>query len=376
MRSNKVPKQCLEVRVPGKLLIAGEYAVLEPHAPAVVVAVSRYIRIRITPAPVGLFDAPSLGILAYEWRATAEAVAFEREDDRLSFVTAALNQVRRYLTMQNKALQNCHIVIESDLQDANGLKYGLGSSAAVVSAVVAGMLIWHQEPDDHPPDATIIFKLAALAHLATQGSGSGVDLAASCFGGWLRYSSFHPAWLQERVDWPLPELLKSPWPFLSVERLSPIPKDLRLMAAWSGTSVKTSAMIEAVVAVRESNPTAYERFLHDSRISVEHLVAGLQSANPGRILAAIERNRQALLRLSEAAAVRIETPVLQRLHALAVEAGGSGKPSGAGGGDCGIAVIFGEREAAALAEAWRQGGVLPLPLSVSDAGVTVSRIDW
>jgi phosphomevalonate kinase len=135
-------------------------------------------------------------------------------------------------------------------------------------------------------------------------------------------------------------------------------------------------LVPRVRALREEDPAAYGVFLSESQTAVEHLVAGLTSANRGRALAALERNRQALAQLGQQAGVVIETPALAALHHWAEVCGGGGKPSGAGGGDCGVALIFGDDKLAGLQAAWRNAGLEPLPLGVSDAGVTVTRLEW
>ena len=38
----------VNVKVPGKLYLAGEYAVVEPGTPAVIVAVDRFVHLKIT----------------------------------------------------------------------------------------------------------------------------------------------------------------------------------------------------------------------------------------------------------------------------------------------------------------------------------------
>ena len=74
------------------------------------------------------------------------------------------------------------------------------------------------------------------------------------------------------------------------------------------------------------------------------------------------------------AGVAIETAELAALHHWAEVCGGGGKPSGAGGGDCGVAIVFGDEKLEGLEAAWRRVGLEPLRLSVSDAGVRVIRI--
>jgi phosphomevalonate kinase len=372
-----MPPSRLTLKVPGKLMIAGEYAVLEPHQPAVVTAVDRYMTASVELAHENLVSLPALGLVDVPWTAGADAVSFGVEDPRLRFVGEALGAAIAHVRSQFVLPLPFHLKLESELDGPDGKKFGLGSSAAAVVATVAAALVLLRDDDAGAPEPETIFKLAAIAHLKAQGSGSGADVAASTFGGWLRYSSFQPEWLAERLPgMGLERLLHEPWPFFSVERLSPLPRDLRLCVGWTGEPASTAALVPRVRALREQDPGAYGHFLAESQVSVEHLVAGLTSANRGRALAALERNRKALAELGQRAGVAIETPALAALHHWAEVCGGGGKPSGAGGGDCGVALIFGDDKLEGLQHAWRQAGLEPLPLGVSDAGVTVTRLEW
>lgn len=373
-----MPPSLLELRVPGKLMIAGEYAVLEPHQPAVVAAIDRYMYATIEPAPAFSLSLPSFGLERLPFEASHAGIKLASDDPRLRFVAEALAVALAHVREELLLPLPFHLTVRSELDDETGRKFGLGSSAAAVVATVAAVLNWLRDDDAPPPEPTTVFKLAAIAHLRAQGSGSGADVAASTFGGWLRYSSFNPTWLAERLarGGPLAPLVGEAWPFFSVERLSPLPRDLRLCVGWTGEPASTAALIARVTALREADPAAYEAFLASSERAVDHLVGGLQSANRFRALDALARNRQALATLGEAAGVAIETPALATLARLAQEAGGAGKPSGAGGGDCGVALIFGDLEAVRLEAAWRAAGLEPLRLAASDAGIAVTRLVW
>jgi phosphomevalonate kinase len=372
-----MPPARITLKVPGKLLIAGEYAVLEPHAPAIVVAVDRYLSATIELAHDFTLSLPDFGIERMPCDDQGNGPVFPSNDPRLGFAGAALRVAMAYVREQFLVPLPFHLTLKSDLAQADGRKFGLGSSAAAVVAIVAAVVTLLRDDDTEAPNPTLLFKLAAIAHLRAQGSGSGADVAASTFGGWLRFSSFQPEWLAARMDVePLGQLLAAPWPFFSAERLSPLPRDLRLCVGWTGEPASTPDLIARVRRLRENDPAAYGNFIAESTLAVEHLAAGLQSANRGRALAALERNRLALVTLGERAGVEIETPALQAMHRWAEECGGGGKPSGAGGGDCGVALIFGDDKLEQLQAAWRKAGIEPLSLGIADAGITVTSLEW
>ena len=71
------------------------------------------------------------------------------------------------------------------------------------------------------------FKLAALAHLDVQGNGSCGDIAASCFGGWIAFSTFDHPWVIENFGrLSIAQLVEQDWPGLSIRPLK-APKALR-----------------------------------------------------------------------------------------------------------------------------------------------------
>jgi hypothetical protein len=81
------------------------------------------------------------------------------------------------------------------------------------------------------------------------------------------------------------------------------------------------------------------------------------AANDGaRLRAAVDRSGDLLVRFGAETGLPIVTPALRRLIDGARAAGAVAKPSGAGGGDCGIAIAPTARVAAAVRAAWRDAG--------------------
>lgn len=359
------------MRVPGKLMVAGEYAVLEPGQQAVVMAVDRYVTASCVVGGENRLSLPDMGLLNLRWEFRGGQVYFDHDDLRLRFVGLAMAVALQFSTEQRRPVVPFSISVHSELADADGRKYGLGSSAAVVTAVV-GAITRLLSGDPASPAPGLLFKLAAIAHFRAQGSGSGADVAASTFGGWLRYVAFRPDWLAESLaaGGSLSQLVTEPWPYLAVQPLAP-PAGLRLCVGWTGEPASTGPLIKRVLLLRQNNPVSYYRFLRESAAAVGELVHGVEDGDRFRIIRALAQNRDALVRLGIDAQVPIETPALAELHRLAGVYGGAGKPSGAGGGDCGIALIPAEVPPENLANAWRQSGIEPLPLQVATAGAEV-----
>src|SRR5690606_33179773 len=128
-------------RAPGKLVLSGAYSVLE-GAPAIVAAVDRYATADGTrPA----------GFVADEMRA---------------------------------AMQPPYPLIDASALREEGRKLGLGSSAALL---VAALSATGEFDLDRRSERYRLFERALAAHRRAQGGGSGIDVAASTFGGTLQY---------------------------------------------------------------------------------------------------------------------------------------------------------------------------------------------
>lgn len=136
-------------RAPGKLVLSGSYSVLW-GAPALVAAVDRFAVADSSRPPVHLAEevtaAVRLGML-----------------DRPIFVDAS--------------------ALRTSEPGGGSRKLGLGSSAAIL---LATLVACNGAPKDDA-ERQALFEAALRAHREAQGGGSGIDVAASTFGGVLRF---------------------------------------------------------------------------------------------------------------------------------------------------------------------------------------------
>jgi len=311
---------------PGKLFLTGEWAVLR-GAPALVAAVDRLVRVDFSAeAGDGPLEIESLAE-GRSWRGEAGATPMPQGD--AGAVIAALRHL---------GWVRGRIVVDSRPFLIGERKLGLGRSAATITAAVlarralAGVRL---DPAALLPDA-----LAANA-LFQAGHGSGADVAAATYGGVVA---------AERRD-----------ERLAVTRHA-LPDGLELIAGWTGESAATTPLVAAFAAM-PSPPVL------DDLIAAAHAaVAAIADRDAGRLCDAVERSGDLLARFGDQTGLEIVTPALRRLVATARDAGAAAKPSGAGGGDCGIAIAATPRVAAAVRAAWRDAGILPLDVVVAGAG--------
>lgn len=359
-----------KIRVPGKLMIAGEYAILEPKQHAIVIAVNRYITLEMKSSPENILSWPQLGFHQLTWKCEGNKVVYSRFDSRLIYFQQAIEVMNQYFRELSIPMGNFQIIIQSDLADNEGRKYGLGSSAAIVVGVVVSILSYNKirlSPVE-------IFKLSALAHLKAQGNGSGADIAASIFGGWIHYIAYPANWVWNQLakGTKISDLIKQPWPNLLITPLT-APSNLELCVGWTKEVARTGPMVEKIKKLRITNPYIYECFLQASYQAVASIAKGFETGNNRIVLEGISLNRQALRRLGELANVSIETTKLKTLCDEA-EKFGKAKSSGAGGGDCGIAFIQHVNQKLRLHEDWIKEGIIPLNMNVSKTGLVVSEL--
>ncbi|MFP1711686.1 type 2 isopentenyl-diphosphate Delta-isomerase [Gardnerella vaginalis] len=278
----------------------------------------------------------------------------------------------------NPAINLYNLRIESDLDDKKtGKKYGLGSSAAVTVAAVRALCKWYGLTLTTPE----LCKLAIIASSLVKKSGSGGDVAASTYGGWVMYRAYNREWLEAEIemiesgDSSLHKLLRKKWPRFEVKRLK-VGAGLRLLVGWTGSPASSAELVGSVKAGVESgdltahNPAkTYEDFCVQSEKCVQKIANALENGNIDALLSGFAQNRELLKDLGEITGTLIETPKLTRLIEVADNAGLPAKTSGAGGGDCGIAIARAEdfdAVSARIEEEWQNNGIEVLGLKVAE----------
>lgn len=349
-------------KAPGKLYIAGEYAVVENGYPAILVALDQFVTCSIeeSVAEVGKIISRQYHNNALQWHRLGEQMVVDNRDNPFSYILSAIKVTEEYARSFARELRIFDLHIDSQLDSDSGKKYGLGSSAAVTVATVKALCHFY----DLPVTKDEIFKLAAIAHFEVQGNGSLGDVAASVYGGWIAYHSFDRQWLaQQRKYLDLRTLVDLPWPDLKIESLK-APSNLQLLIGWTGKPASTSQLVDKISLFKARQQKEYRQFLEDSKHCIQRMVEGFHNADLESIKNEIRYNRELLKQLGTNSGVHIETPVLNKLCQIAEDFGGAAKTSGAGGGDCGIVAIDRDSNFKQVLKKWTANKIEQLPLSV------------
>lgn len=349
-------------KAPGKLYIAGEYAVVENGYPAILVALDQFVTCSIeeSAAEVGKIISRQYHNNALQWHRLGEQMVVDNRDNPFSYILSAIKVTEEYARSFARELRIFDLHIDSQLDSNSGKKYGLGSSAAVTVATVKALCRFYNLPVTKDE----IFKLAAIAHFEVQGNGSLGDVAASVYGGWIAYHSFDRQWLaQQRKYLDLRTLVDLPWPDLKIESLK-APSNLQLLIGWTGKPASTSQLVDKISLFKARQQKEYRQFLEDSKHCIQRMVDGFHNADLESIKNEIRYNRELLKQLGTNSGVHIETPVLNKLCEIAEDFGGAAKTSGAGGGDCGIVAIDRDSNFKLVLKKWAANKIEQLPLSV------------
>lgn len=349
-------------KAPGKLYIAGEYAVLEQNCPAIIVALNQFVRVSISAAVgnTGIIHSKQYSQDSIHWRRQGNKMVIDNRDNPFEYILAAIRFTEQYLLENGTSLKVYDLHVNSDLDSKDGPKYGLGSSAAVTVATVKAILAFYGIERKHD----LVYKLAAISHYSVQGNGSAGDIAASVYGGWLAYQTFDKDWLKhELATKKLSDVLTEAWPGLQVQLLTP-PEGMELVIGWSQKPASTSRLVDETNAQKENFQQEYEAFLTNSRQCVLKMIAGFKQHNISLIQEQIRVNRKLLAHFAKLNHIAIEIPRLTELIEIAEKFGFAAKTSGAGNGDCGIVITNHNGKIADLKAEWLKAGILPLDFHV------------
>ena len=296
----------MKARAPGKVVLSGAYAVLE-GAPAIVSAVDRFV-IADSAAPAEL--------------ETPEFVAAHTTDAQPRYDARALRQGDR--------------------------KLGLGSSAAILVACLGALRLSKLPELSERALRDEVYPEALAAHRAAQGGGSGIDVAASTFGGHL---------LAQRGA--SGDLILHPqaWP------------ESLVVEVWAaGQAASTSELLHAVFDLKRRNAAEFGALMNAQALAAAAAADAFARGSVRAFLVALAEQHAALDKLGRAAGVEIVIDAARQLHAVAQTEGGCLLPAGAGGGD--ISIFAGlQRSSAEFRELAGRLAQNPLNLALGARGL-------
>jgi mevalonate kinase len=317
----------VKVTAPGKLMLFGEHAVVHGK-PCIVTAVDQ--RVEITASFNGedtlVVNAPQLGIQEYR-----KKVAHLRDSEmpkQVSFIEAAT--LHFYLLYGLK--KGLDITTYSQFSHT----YGFGSSSAITIGTIRALSQLYQIPLTNKE----IFDIAYQAVVDIQGVGSGFDLAAALWGGTLYFTK------GAKIVRPLP--------------LGYLP----LVVCYSGVKADTPTLVRQIEELKRQQPGKIDNIFSAIEKITLQAEESLTKGDWPAVGQLMVDNHRWLEKLG------VSTRKLEKLVKAALDNGAYGaKLSGAGGGDCMIALVE-KKNKQAVEEALTKAGGLVLPVKLNTSGVT------
>ena len=353
----------MQFKVPGKLILSGEYAILYPNQIAIVAATNRTLTVAISHSDeeksyvyskdtdVRLyFDALGDGFID---EAIRTAMAYIRQIMKRNVLTTTETDLKKTSVpmklinpisskgsikpkITNEPTAPLKITLASELSNSEKVSLGLGSSAAVVVGVIKALLKWHGIRSNK----ALLFKLAYLAHYRVQGSGSGVDIAAAVYGGLILYESvdlnriLQEANHENLYDENIYRIVNSKWSGGDVTSLK-LPDAINCVVFWTGEKASTKDYIKRFNQMAEKDKKVIDTFLMRTHENVKALEMACHNNDASTFFEAIKSQRQTLLDLEQQLGLNLESEK-HTFFSDALAQIGAAKFSGAGGGDCAI----------------------------------------
>ena len=317
----------IEASAPGKLVVSGEYAVLA-GAPALVAAVNRRVTCTLSPRDSG------------DWRFSS--TGFEEDVTLSKTVVFKAGQttvpgIARRMIAESDAPEHLHVRIDSTPCYRRGVKLGIGSSAATVTAVAAAFGVL----GGSAPRLAELYDL----HADFQGGGSGLDVAAAVTGGVIRF--------EDRVATPVR-----------------LPPGIHLSFVFTGAGSRTTEMLSRFEAWRRQGATAaLERLAAAAREVVDC------TAQADSFLEALAEYTDVLERFDQTARIGVFGPGHRRARQLAQRFGAVYKPCGAGGGDTGLGASTDADAIRSFERQAQRAGLSVLAMGISRDGIKVRTVD-
>lgn len=313
-------KKIIKTSAPGKLMLFGEHSVVFGH-PCIVTAVDRRLSITVEEngEEVFVLDAPDLGLRAYSKKISD--LGNKNLPKEVSFIETCYKLfLKKY--PQKKTI---HVYSKNEFKSS----YGLGSSSASTVAFAKALSEFYEVPMTNDQ----LFDLCYATVLEVQGVASGFDIAAGIWGGTLYYITPHGKFIKRKT----------------VETINL--KNLPFIVGYTGIKADTATLVRMVQNLHSENKKTINNIFTDITLLVEQAKKTLQQQDWPHLGLLMDEN-QALLRRLQVSSIELEN-----LIAASKSAGAMGaKLSGAGGGDCMLALADEDNKIAIAQEIQKVGG--------------------
>ncbi|AVM42106.1 phosphomevalonate kinase [Fastidiosipila sanguinis] len=353
--------QKITVKAPGKLYLAGEYAVVSPNQSALVFAVDAFIELSVFASATREIIDNDGSQYSWELNQSKEVIINGDYENELSLTASAMTVSLNYVAQKlDIDISNLKLTLEisSDLQNSAGKKYGFGSSGAASVATCRSILMLFNIDSlfTQYEFQVLIFKLAALSQMRLEKLGSFGDLAASSLSGMVHYQNFDRSFIvDEKLESSSIKLLaESNWPGLILRSIE-LPKEWELSIIWSEKASSTEDLLK--LKGKEIAESEMRLFLEESNKIIFNLIEAIKTANWSDFSLNLKKNADFI---SEHLAKQLRPynlDIFDRAKEIAEAESAIFKISGSGAGDCAIAISPNHDNAMKVRKNWEATGL-------------------
>lgn len=320
----------ISVQAGGKLYLAGEYAILTPGQTAIIKNIPIYMTAQVR-------EANQLQLKSDMFDYAVDMSA----DKGYALIQESVQTFALFLGKTVEALAPFKLSISGKLEK-NGKKFGIGSSGSVTVLTIKALATFF----DTPLTKDQLFKLAAYTLLKLGDNGSMGDIACIAYNDLVAYTSFDREAISDLIlEKSLTELLAMDWDYEIVTLVPQLKADF--LVGWTAQPALSSQMIKDLKSHLSVN------FLSQTQKQVLALKSALQAGDGYTVVHSLETVSDLLVSLSPA----IYTDKLKTLKEAAEGLEVVAKSSGAGGGDCGIAISLNPAHTTLLKQRWKDAGI-------------------
>lgn len=322
----------IKISAPGKLMLLGEHAVVYGY-PCIVTAVDKrlYLEAEVLKEKKIVIKAPSVGIKSYQ--KNLDELCRNSEPKEVRFIECAvLNFCQKYSLKTGVKIKT---------QNSFSIKYGFGSSAAVTVCTIKAL----SELFGKKLSKKEIFNLSYRTILDIAGVGSGFDIAAAIYGGILYFITGGE----------------------KIERIRR--EEIPLLVGYSGIKADTPTIVKNLKNKMQDEKIRYKikNLFQKIAFFVEKGKVAIIKKNWQELGKLFNQNHLLLQKLE------VSIPKLDKMCQAANKAGAYGaKLSGAGGGDCMIAVVSDENRKRVKEAIEKVGGKI-IEVKSEEKGVMVEK---
>jgi phosphomevalonate kinase len=352
--------------VPGKLIFLGEYAVLE-GADALVAAVDRYVEIEVSPSNENfsqlfsnMVSVPLRMLIDENGNLTPDRSQPESLLNTMNFSLLITEWVIKRIKESGISFTHFDLKIDTSkfFINSNEHKIGLGSSAAMTVALIVGLACFFRNEKDIMPNKEKLFRFACDTHFRVQGNrGSGIDIASSVYGG---INIYNIDALDESKD------ISHTFP------VSPV-NEIYMLPVWSGVSASTRDFLIQVEKFRTSSESDYQNIITRLKVLSESGCVMYKEKNIADFIDVIHDYYKVLDDFSKLSNIPIVSEIHTKVAEIVYTNGGVYKPSGAGGGDIGLAFSDSSNVLENIEKELSQQSIKTLPLEISTQGIVIVR---